>query len=105
MDVYNYEVSMVKLHVEQILLETREEVEHKILQENNRGSTNTWHEKQIGLGELYHIVPPEFHIDEELEEVAQLRERNDWNEQLLELIFPIDIADHIRKEFLFENNN
>ncbi|XP_019248409.1 PREDICTED: uncharacterized protein LOC109227663 [Nicotiana attenuata] len=87
------------------MLSAREEFEHEILWEMNRGSTNVWHENWTGLGALYHVSPPEFHIDEELQEVADLREGDDWNVQLLEQSFPMDIANHIRQEFLFEDND
>lgn len=30
------------------------------------GTTNVWHENWTGLGALYHVVPPDFHINEDL---------------------------------------
>ncbi|XP_075107022.1 uncharacterized protein LOC142180004 [Nicotiana tabacum] len=91
-------------HVWKRLLEAREEVEHEILWDMNRGSTNVWNENWTELGALYHLVPPDFHINEDLQEVAQLREGDDWN-VLLEQSFPKDIADHIRQEVPFDNND
>ncbi|XP_075103791.1 uncharacterized protein LOC142178353 [Nicotiana tabacum] len=49
-----------------------------------------------GLGALYHLVPPDHHIDEELQEVAKLRQRDGWNEQLIDQSFPEDIVDKIK---------
>nr|XP_009769782.1 PREDICTED: uncharacterized protein LOC104220585 [Nicotiana sylvestris] len=71
----------------------------------NRGSTNVWHENWTGLGALYHVFPPEFPINEELQEVAELRDEEHWNDQLLDQSFPQDIADHIRHEVHFAAAN
>ncbi|XP_019241256.1 PREDICTED: uncharacterized protein LOC109221250 [Nicotiana attenuata] len=92
-------------HVWRKKLEAREEIEHEILWEINRGSTNVWHENWTGLGALYHVIPPYFHINDELQEVADLREEEYWNDQLLDQKFPPDIADHIRKEVHFAEAN
>ncbi|XP_070013963.1 uncharacterized protein [Nicotiana sylvestris] len=75
-------------HVWRKMLEAREEVEYEILWEMKRGFTNVWHENWIGLGALYHIVPPEFPINEEVQEVAKMREEEQWNDQLLDQNFP-----------------
>ncbi|XP_075083282.1 uncharacterized protein LOC142167029 [Nicotiana tabacum] len=83
-------------HVWRIMLEAREEVEHEILWEMNRRETNVWHQNWTGLGALYHVVPLDFPINEELQKVVDLRDDDGWNEQLLEQSFPRDIADHIR---------
>lgn len=55
------------------MLEAREEVEHEVLWEMNRGSTNVWHENWTHLGALYHVLPPDIYINEDLQEVAELR--------------------------------
>ncbi|XP_070036080.1 uncharacterized protein [Nicotiana tomentosiformis] len=78
------------------MLEAREEVENEILWEMNWGSTNVWHENWTGLGALYHIVPNDYTINEDIQEVADLRVDNTWDEQLLAQFFPADIAQHIR---------
>nr|XP_016504630.1 PREDICTED: uncharacterized protein LOC107822596 [Nicotiana tabacum] len=83
------------------MLEAREEVEHEILWVMNRGSTNVWHENWTGLGALYHVLPPEVPINEELEEVLDLRTAQQWNDELLNHRFPEDIAEHIRQEVPF----
>lgn len=84
------------------MLEARDEVEHKILWEMNRGSTNVRHENLTGLGALYHVIPPEFSINEELQEVEELRHGDNWNAQLIEQTFPKVIADHIIHEVHFD---
>nr|XP_009610783.1 uncharacterized protein LOC104104414 [Nicotiana tomentosiformis] len=63
-------------HVWKKMLEAREEVGHELLWELKSGSSNIWHENWTGLGALYHVIPPKFHINEELQEVAELREEN-----------------------------
>ncbi|XP_019226880.1 PREDICTED: uncharacterized protein LOC109208254 [Nicotiana attenuata] len=92
-------------HIWRKMLEAREKVEHEILWEMNRGSTNVWYENWTGLGALYHVVPPEFSINEELQEVAELRDDEDWNEKLLDQSFPQNIANHIRQEVHFVDAN
>ncbi|XP_070054442.1 uncharacterized protein [Nicotiana tomentosiformis] len=87
------------------MLEAREEVEHEILWEMNRGSTNVWHENWTGVGALYHVLPLEFHINKELQEVAELRDEEGWNDQLLDQTFPEDIAEHLRKEVHFDHTD
>ncbi|XP_075086241.1 uncharacterized protein LOC142168961 [Nicotiana tabacum] len=62
------------------MLNAREDVEHKILWEMKSGTINVWHENWTGLGALYHLVPPEFHTNEDLQEVAELRQEASWNE-------------------------
>ncbi|XP_016488731.1 uncharacterized protein LOC107808707 [Nicotiana tabacum] len=63
-------------HVWKKMLEVREEVENDILWEMNRGSTDVWHDKWTGLGALYHVVPQYFPINEEFQEVAELRDQD-----------------------------
>lgn len=57
-------------HVWRKMLNVREEVEHEILWELKSGTTNIWQKNWICLGALYHVVPPEFPINEELQEVS-----------------------------------
>lgn len=92
-------------HVWRKILEAREEVEHEIWWEMKRGFTNVWHDNWTRLGALYHVVPPDFYINEELQEVADSRDDDGWNEQLLDQSFPEDILDHIRHEVPFENSD
>nr|XP_016450038.1 PREDICTED: uncharacterized protein LOC107774897 [Nicotiana tabacum] len=92
-------------HVWRKMLEAREEVEHEILWEMNRGSTNIWHENWTGLGALYHIVPNDYTINEDMQEVAELRVDDTCDEQLLAQSFPADIAQHIMQEVIFSTTN
>ncbi|XP_070046820.1 uncharacterized protein [Nicotiana tomentosiformis] len=63
------------------MLEAREGVEYEILWEINKGSTNVWHENWTGLGSLYHVVPTDFNINEDLQEVVALRDEDTWNDR------------------------
>ncbi|XP_070045237.1 uncharacterized protein [Nicotiana tomentosiformis] len=85
------------------MLNAREEVEHEIMWEMKSGTTSIWHENWIGIGSLYHVLPPEFPIDEELEDVVQLRQERAWNEQLIHQSFPEDITDHIIQNVHFDD--
>ncbi|XP_070034166.1 uncharacterized protein [Nicotiana tomentosiformis] len=82
-------------HVWRKILNDREEVEHGIMWERKSGTTNIWHENWTRLGALYHVLPQDFPINEELQEVAELSQGESWNDQLIDQSFPEDIADHI----------
>nr|XP_016445527.1 PREDICTED: uncharacterized protein LOC107770706 [Nicotiana tabacum] len=83
-------------HIWSQMLNARQEVEHEIWWEMKDGTTNILHENWTGLRALYHFLPPNFHINEELQEVVQLRQDSGWNEELIEQKFSEDIADHIK---------
>nr|XP_009764832.1 PREDICTED: uncharacterized protein LOC104216481 [Nicotiana sylvestris] len=66
------------------------------------------------IGELFNTVsaiigfqrvPPEFNINEDLYEVAELRDEDGWNDQILDQNFPEDIAEHIKQEVHFDNSD
>ncbi|XP_070051025.1 uncharacterized protein [Nicotiana tomentosiformis] len=61
-------------HVWRQMLNAREEVEHEIVWELESGTTNIWDENWTGLGALYHVLPEDFPLNEDLQEVAELRE-------------------------------
>ncbi|XP_075101813.1 uncharacterized protein LOC142177241 [Nicotiana tabacum] len=67
-------------HVWRQMLNPREEVEHEIVWELMNGTTNIWHENWTGLGALYHILPEDFPINEGFQEVAELRQREAWDD-------------------------
>ncbi|XP_018625202.2 uncharacterized protein [Nicotiana tomentosiformis] len=90
-------------HIWRQMLNVRQDMDHEIWWEMKCGTTNIWHENWTGLGALYHVVPPNFHSNEDLQEVAYLRQRDDWNVQLLEQSFPEDIAEHIIQQVQFED--
>ncbi|XP_070043184.1 uncharacterized protein [Nicotiana tomentosiformis] len=90
-------------HVWRKMLKAREVIEHEILWQMHRGSTNVWHKNWTSIRALYHVVPPDFNINEELHDVAQLRTESRWDDQLLHHTFPGEIADHINNEIFFDN--
>nr|XP_016508420.1 PREDICTED: uncharacterized protein LOC107826004 [Nicotiana tabacum] len=87
------------------MLNTRQEVEHEIRWEMKSEITNVWHEKWTGLGALYHVVPPDFQINEEMEQVNELRQEDGWDEELIDHTFPEEIVDHIKQQVLFEGSD
>ncbi|XP_070050658.1 uncharacterized protein [Nicotiana tomentosiformis] len=91
-------------HVWKKMLEAREGVEHEILWEMNKGSTNVWYENWTRLGSLYHVVPTDFNINEDLQEVVALRDEDTWNDKILIQNFPEDIADYIKHEIYFDKS-
>ncbi|XP_019225001.1 PREDICTED: uncharacterized protein LOC109206620 [Nicotiana attenuata] len=91
-------------HVWKQMINAREEVEHEILWELKSGTKNIWHENWTGLGALYHVLPEEFPINEELQDVAELRLEGTWNEDLLEQNFTEEIVDHVRSNIHYEGN-
>lgn len=86
------------------MLNARQEVDHEIWWEMKHGTTNVWHENWTELGALYHLVPLDHHIDKELQKVAELRQGDGCNEQLIDQVFPEDIDDHIKQQMQFESN-
>ncbi|XP_019256289.1 PREDICTED: uncharacterized protein LOC109234676 [Nicotiana attenuata] len=86
------------------MLNAREEVEHEILWEFKSGTTNIWHENRTGLGVLYHVLPEDFPINEDLQDVAELRQGETWDDQLLDQTFNEEIAEHIRLNVHYEGS-
>ncbi|XP_075099398.1 uncharacterized protein LOC107806947 [Nicotiana tabacum] len=86
------------------ILNAREEVEHDILWEMKSGTTNVWHENWTGLGALYHVLPEDFPINEDLQEAAQLRQEEAWNDQLFDQSFTEEITNHIRSSVQYEGS-
>nr|XP_009615408.1 uncharacterized protein LOC104108129 [Nicotiana tomentosiformis] len=84
-------------HVWKQMLNAREQLEHEILWEMKNGTTNIWHENWTGLGALYHVLPPDFSIEENLQEVAEQSQGREWNGTLIDQNFPEGIAEHIKK--------
>ena len=91
-------------HVWRQMLNAREEVEHEIVWELKSGTTNIWHENWIGLCALYHIFPEDFPINKDLQEVAELRQGETWDDQLLDQTFNEEIAEHIRLNVHYEGS-
>ncbi|XP_070049040.1 uncharacterized protein [Nicotiana tomentosiformis] len=79
------------------MLNAREHVEHEILWEMKSGTTIIWHENWTGLEAIYHVLPPDFSIEENLQEVVKLKQGREWNGTLINQNFPEDIAEHIKK--------
>ncbi|XP_075087578.1 uncharacterized protein LOC142169594 [Nicotiana tabacum] len=91
-------------HVWRQMLNAREEVEHEIVWELKSGTTNIWHENWTGLGAFYHVLPEDFPINEDLQEVAELRQGEAWDDQLLDQTFNEEIAEHIRLNVHYEGS-
>ncbi|XP_075095490.1 uncharacterized protein LOC142173745 [Nicotiana tabacum] len=91
-------------HVWRQMLNAREEVEHEIVWELKSGTTNIWHENWTGFGALYHVLPEDFPINEGLQEVAELRQGETWDDQLLDQTFNKEIAEHIRLNVHYEGS-
>ncbi|XP_075101706.1 uncharacterized protein LOC142177140 [Nicotiana tabacum] len=91
-------------HVWRQMLNAREEVEHEIVWELKSGTTNIWHELWTGFGALYHVLPEDFQINEDLQEMAELWKGEALDDQLLDQTFNEEIAEHIRLNVNYERN-
>ncbi|XP_075095162.1 uncharacterized protein LOC142173464 [Nicotiana tabacum] len=91
-------------HVWRQMLNAREEVEHEIVWELKSGTTNIWHENWTGLDALYHVLPEDFPINEDLQKVAELRQGEAWDDQLLDQTFNEEIAEHIKLNVHYEGS-
>ncbi|XP_075102917.1 uncharacterized protein LOC142177605 [Nicotiana tabacum] len=85
------------------MLNAREEIEYEIVWELKSGTTNR-HENWTGLGALYHVLPEDFPINEGLQEVAELRQGETWDDQLLDQTFNEEIGEHIRLNVHYEGS-
>ncbi|XP_019241407.1 PREDICTED: uncharacterized protein LOC109221379, partial [Nicotiana attenuata] len=56
------------------------------------------------LGELYHVLPEDFPINEDLQDVAKLRQGETWDDQLLDQTFNEEIEEHIRLNVHYEGS-
>ncbi|XP_075076523.1 uncharacterized protein LOC142163163 [Nicotiana tabacum] len=59
------------------------------------GSSLFWYDNWTGLGTLYFLVPPEFGIDEDIQNVNELVDNGSWNVNKLLQTLPEDLAMHI----------
>ncbi|XP_075101861.1 uncharacterized protein LOC142177287 [Nicotiana tabacum] len=91
-------------HIWRQMLNAREEVEHEIIWELKSGTNNIWHENWTGLGALYHVLPKDFPINEDLQEVEELWQWEAWDDQLLDQTFNEEIAEHIRLNVHYEGS-
>ncbi|XP_075084856.1 uncharacterized protein LOC142168095 [Nicotiana tabacum] len=91
-------------HVWRQMLNAREEVEHEIVWELKSGTTNIWHENWTELCALYHVLTEDLPINEDLQEVAELRQGEAWDDQLLDQTFNKEMAEHIRLNVHYEDS-
>ncbi|XP_060202710.1 uncharacterized protein LOC132631124 [Lycium barbarum] len=77
-------------------------MEHEIWWQIKRGTTNVWYENWTKLGALLYVVPIDFPLNEDLQDVAELIEKGGWKDHLLSQYIPTDIGEHIRAEIHIE---
>ncbi|XP_070049453.1 uncharacterized protein [Nicotiana tomentosiformis] len=82
-------------HVWRKLIECRDIIEHQIGWHPKMGSALFWYENWTGLGALYFSVPPDFGIDETINNVSDVVDEGTWNVKKLTGILPEEYATHI----------
>ncbi|XP_019232503.1 PREDICTED: uncharacterized protein LOC109213197 [Nicotiana attenuata] len=82
-------------HVWRKMLECRELVEHQIMWQPKMGSSLFWFENWTGLGALYFVTPPNFVVDESIQNIYDVVDNGQWDEGKIREALPEDLADHI----------
>lgn len=82
-------------HVWGRMLECRDIIEHQIGWHPKMGSSRFWYENWTGLGALYFIVPPDFVIDDPINNVYEMVQDGVWDLDRLMEVLPEDYAVHI----------
>ncbi|XP_019231693.1 PREDICTED: uncharacterized protein LOC109212501 [Nicotiana attenuata] len=92
-------------HVWRRMLECRDIVEHQILWKLRMGSSLFWFDNWTGLGSLYFVTPPEFLVDETVQNVNNVVVGGQWDEMQLTQILPNDLANHILENIPYPANS
>ncbi|XP_019241169.1 PREDICTED: uncharacterized protein LOC109221160 [Nicotiana attenuata] len=82
-------------HVWRKMLECRDLVEHQIYWKLKMGSSLFWFDNWTRLGALYFVTPPEFLVDETIQNVNDVVVEGQWEEDKIREILPEDLALHI----------
>ncbi|XP_019240115.1 PREDICTED: uncharacterized protein LOC109220106 [Nicotiana attenuata] len=82
-------------HVWRKMLECRDLIEHQIFWKLRMGSALFWYDNWTELGALYFQLPPNFAIDEDIQNVNELTQDRRWNVERIHEVLPADLAQHI----------
>lgn len=82
-------------HVWRRMLECRDLIEHQIGWHPRMGSALFWYENWTGLGTLYFITPPEFVIDDSVNNVYDVVQDGAWDVDKLMEVLPEEYSVHI----------
>ncbi|XP_019258573.1 PREDICTED: uncharacterized protein LOC109236798 [Nicotiana attenuata] len=77
------------------MLKCRELIEHQIFWRTKMGFALFWYDNWTELGALYFLVPPDFGVDEEVNNVYELVDKGSWNVDRLMELLPEELALHI----------
>lgn len=82
-------------HVWRKMLECRDLVEHQIFWKLKMGSLLFWFDNWTGLGALYFVTPPDFIVDESIQNVNEVIVEGHWDEEKLRQLLPEDLTLHM----------
>ncbi|XP_060183099.1 uncharacterized protein LOC132613057 [Lycium barbarum] len=85
-----------------MVLEARDKLEQQIWWETKIGTSNVWFDNWTKLGALYYVLPSHFNIDERVEDVKELLDRNGWDSNKLHQLLQKDIVNHIQEELVLK---
>ncbi|WMV24703.1 hypothetical protein MTR67_018088 [Solanum verrucosum] len=78
------------------MLQARDHIEHQIWWQTKNGSAHLWHDNWTGLGDLYSISDKSYEWDDRYQQVKDIKREGEWVEQLMEEIFPVEVANFIK---------
>jgi len=78
------------------MLQARDHIEHEIWWQTKNGSAHLWHDNWTGLGDLYSISDKSYEWDDRYQQVKDIKREGEWDEQLMQEIFPVEVANFIK---------
>lgn len=82
-------------HIWRRILECRDLIEHQIVRHTKMGSSLFWYENWTGLEALYFLMPPNFAVDELINNVYEVVDAGSWNVDKL--------MESLREEYAIQN--
>ncbi|XP_060210542.1 uncharacterized protein LOC132637478 [Lycium barbarum] len=80
------------------MLEARDAIEQDIWWKPRDGSANFWYNNWTKLGPLADLMPSNFPINDNIQEVKDVMINDKWNVQKLQQTVPEDVAEHITRK-------
>jgi len=80
------------------MLQARDHIEHQIWWQTKNGSAHLWYDNWTGLGDLYSTSEKSYEWDERYQQVKDIKKEGEWDEQLMQEIFPTEVANFIKEK-------
>lgn len=87
------------------MIEARNYVDQEIWWEPKSGNANIWYDNWRQLGALHYYLPVSNRGDHQFEDVNQLVYNGRWNPNLLDMLFPEEVCNHIQHNLMVEDGS